>query len=195
MSTPIHILLGFPVKTLEELSEGRGRGRDGAFLTPRLMTLLREGLERRGFHVIGVEVLALRPEGWSAQRKQYRTKALLDMAREKAKALPDWHTKVLLITDADIYAPETLFVAGHAEVDGRAAIVSFARLGAGDELRFVMRVLKETLHELGHTIGLGHCRDHGCVMFASRVLADSDVKAMDFCERCRTKAGRALKVE
>jgi len=195
MSTPVHVILALKKETLEELGKGIAPARGRSFLTPKLMDQLMGALERIGMKVTGTETVGLGLEGWSKERGQYHTRAVLDLARKKAKAISDWHVKVLLITDADIYAQGTAFVAGHAEVDGRAAVVSFARLGAGDEQRFVQRVLKEALHELGHTIGLGHCDDHDCVMFASRVLSDSDVKDFDFCMRCRTKAGRALSVE
>jgi archaemetzincin len=158
----------------------------------KALAWLVKALGAHGFETVGSEVVAIGTAGWSQARRQYQTKVLLRMARDRAEAMTDWHVKVLLLTDADIYDTATVFVAGQAEVNGRAAVVSFARLGARDEARFLRRVLKEALHELGHTLGLGHCRDHDCVMFMSRVLADSDVKDHDFCKRCRTRAGRAL---
>ena len=194
MATPVHILLAF---TRDALNRFRGvrRGATARFrpgLTEGQVLVLKTAQMRYGFETVGVEAVELGQVGLNAGRKQYQSKALLKIARDRAKALSDWHTKVLLITDADIYDVDTLFIAGQAEVNGRAAVVSLARLGAGDEERFLKRVLKESLHELGHTLGLGHCNDHDCVMFPSRVLANSDVKRHDFCKRCTTKAGRAL---
>jgi len=196
MATPVLLLLAFTKDALARLkgtSKEASRIRTG--LTEGQVLSLRAALKRHGFETISVETVELGQLGLHAGRKQYHSKALLKMARDKAKSMSDWHTKVLLLTDADIYDVDTLFVAGQAEVNGRAAVVSFARLGAADEERFLKRVLKESLHELGHTLGLGHCNDHDCVMFPSRVLADSDVKDHDFCQRCRTKAGRALRTE
>jgi predicted Zn-dependent protease len=196
MATPVFILLALTkeglgrYRAVEKMARPTARFNLG--LSEALVEILKGGLGKHGFETVEVGILELGRLGWHAGRKQYQSKALLKMARDKAKSLSDWHTKVLLITDADIYDVDTLFVAGQAEVNGRAAVVSFARLGAGNEERFLKRVLKETLHELGHTLGLGHCTNHDCVMFPSRVLADSDVKAHDFCQRCRTKAGRAL---
>jgi archaemetzincin len=159
---------------------------------PDLVEYLRTALARHGFVVVGTQIIELGTAGYHAQRRQYNSKTLLGVARRVAKGISDWHVKVLLMTDADIYDTDTLFVAGQAEVNGKAAVVSVARLSAGDEGRFLGRVVKESIHELGHTLGLGHCNNHDCVMFPSRVLADSDVKDHVFCQRCKTKAGRAL---
>jgi archaemetzincin len=64
-------------------------------------------------------------------------------------------------------------------------VVSTARLlfGANDEL-FRARLLKEAVHELGHTLGLDHCSDPRCVMHFSNKLADTDVKGDAYCDRC-----------
>ena len=195
MATPIYILLALTEEGMRRFWSDRAGPVARLGLDRHNLSALEKALARHGLVVMGEEVVPLGPEGWDRGRRQYRTKALLRRAREKARSIPDWHVKVLLITDADMFDAGTVFVAGQAEVDGRAAVVSVARLGAGDEAKFLRRVLKEALHELGHTLGLGHCNDHDCVMFQSRVLADSDVKAHDLCDRCRVKAGRALRVE
>lgn len=177
----------------DEGTEAKGRRANiGHGITRTQVEALAVALERHGYIVKEVEPALLGRDGWHPGRRQYHSKSLLKMAREKAKALTDWHAKVLLMTDADIYDTDTVFVAGQAEVNGRAAVMSLARLGAADETRFMRRVLKETVHELGHTLGLGHCRENDCVMFPSRALADSDIKDHELCKRCRTKAGRAL---
>lgn len=196
MSTKVHILLALTDAGREGFRAARTAGKARApgrtAFDNKGLAWLSKALGAHGFETVGSEIIAIGTAGWSQARRQCHTKALLRMARDRAEALTDWHVKVLLLTDADIYDTDTVFVAGQAEVNGRAAVVSFARLGAADEGRFLRRVLKETMHELGHTIGLGHCRDHDCVMFPSRVLADSDVKDHALCQRCRTKAGRAL---
>jgi archaemetzincin len=196
LSTPIYLVIGLTKECLKNYSGAskidRFKRAGSSGVTPDLVEGLKKDIVGHGFHVVGSEAVELGAMGFHAQRRQYHTKALLGIARTVAKGLSDWHVKVLLITDADIYDTGSLFVAGQAEVNGRAAVISVARLAAGDGPRFLGRVLKEALHELGHCLGLGHCNDHDCVMFASKVLADSDVKDHEFCQRCRTKAGRAL---
>ena len=49
------------------------------------------------------------------------------------------------------------------------------------------RLAKEALHELGHTFGLVHCRQSWCVMAASRLPEEIDLKDLQFCDAC---AGR-----
>lgn len=57
---------------------------------------------------------------------------------------------------------------------------------AGESL-FHLRAVKEAVHELGHTYGLGHCRNPRCVMSFSNSLRDVDRKERDFCPSCRRK--------
>ena len=54
-----------------------------------------------------------------------------------------------------------------------------------DEKRLEERALKEAIHELGHTYGLGHCQDERCVMYFSNSLGDTDRKQALFCPLCR----------
>ncbi len=46
------------------------------------------------------------------------------------------------------------------------------------------RLEKEVLHELGHTFGLVHCRQPWCVMAASRLPEEIDLKDLQFCDAC-----------
>jgi archaemetzincin len=51
-----------------------------------------------------------------------------------------------------------------------------------EELR--ERLTKETVHELGHTLGLRHCDHWHCVMASSHSVELVDVKQAEFCEEC-----------
>jgi hypothetical protein len=78
-----------------------------------------------------------------------------------------------------------------AESEGRVALISFARLGANaDPGKARARALKEALHELGHTLGLGHCDNSRCVMRFSNCLAEADWNTGRFCARCQVRARR-----
>jgi archaemetzincin len=61
-----------------------------------------------------------------------------------------------------------------------------------DRGKFLQRVVKEAVHELGHTYGLGHCKDQRCVMAFSNSLADTDTKGQAFCQKCRSKLQKGL---
>jgi archaemetzincin len=68
-------------------------------------------------------------------------------------------------------------------------VVSVARLRDPNPDRFLNRVVKEAVHELGHTWGLGHCDSPTCVMHHSESVEDADAKNEGFCRTC---GGRIL---
>jgi archaemetzincin len=49
----------------------------------------------------------------------------------------------------------------------------------------VQRIVKESIHELGHTFGLLHCSYPGCVLNASTYVEDIDQKSDTFCPQCQ----------
>ncbi len=101
--------------------------------------------------------------------------------------------KVLGITDVDLFIPVLTFVFGEAQMDGTAAVVSTARLRLTYDDRTATpplvetRLVKECLHELGHTFGLVHCPDEACVMSRSNSVLDVDRKRPAFCRDCRVR--------
>ena len=48
------------------------------------------------------------------------------------------------------------------------------------------RILKEALHEIGHTFSLKHCKNN-CVMKYSNHLMEVDEKPAKFCSSCSKK--------
>ncbi|MEW6143198.1 MAG: archaemetzincin family Zn-dependent metalloprotease [Chloroflexota bacterium] len=101
--------------------------------------------------------------------------------------------KVLGVAEVDLYAPGLNFVFGQADARLGTAVISLCRLRQefyglpADDQLFRDRALKEAVHEIGHTFGLGHCPDDGCVMRFSNCLADTDFKSANFCAGCRPK--------
>jgi len=96
--------------------------------------------------------------------------------------------RLLGITDYDIYAPGMNFVFGEARLPGRVGVVSTYRLkptGPERHKLYAERVVKEAVHELGHTLGLNHCEDNSCVMHFSESLEDTDNKSSALCDTCR----------
>ena len=97
------------------------------------------------------------------------------------------------MTDQDLFIPILTFVFGEAQLNGRAAVVSTARLGEPglpDPRVSMERLAKESVHEVGHCLGLVHCDVPGCVMGRSSNARDVDRKRGEFCARCRARIAR-----
>jgi archaemetzincin len=99
--------------------------------------------------------------------------------------------RMLGVAEVDLYIPILTFVFGEAEVGGSCALVSAHRLRQefyglpADPQLERERLLKEAVHELGHTLELTHCEDYRCVMAASHSVEWIDMKESQFCDDCR----------
>lgn len=125
---------------------------------------------------------------YNPKRRQFYSSKILDNL--KRPTLADC-PRALGIVDVDLYVPQLNFVFGEADINNKIAIISLARLRQEyyslkrDDNIFKGRVLKEAVHELGHTFGLGHCQNPACVMFFSNSLRDTDRKNFHFCSKCQ----------
>jgi archaemetzincin len=129
------------------------------------------------------------PDAYDARRKQWSTSRILSWM-----ALSGPSGKVLAVTDQDLFIPILTFVFGEAQLDGRYAVVSTARLGEPglpDPRVALERLAKEGVHELGHCFGLVHCDSPGCVMGRSSSARDVDRKRGEFCSKCRDRLTRS----
>ncbi len=131
---------------------------------------------------------------YDAQRAQYNSTGiiahLLDRYRFADAASP---TKVLGVAGQDLFIPILTYVFGEAQLGGLVGVVSYYRLPneryglPADGRLFSDRLLKEAMHELGHTYGLIHCRALDCVMHISTYVEDIDTKSAAFCRDCELK--------
>lgn len=123
------------------------------------------------------------------ERNQYHSTAIIErMARVESDG-----TALLAVTPHDLYIPILTFVFGEAQLGGTRAIVSHHRLSQEfyglppDRDLLIERLVKEAVHELGHTFGLTHCDDYECVMAASHAVEWLDLKGSALCEQCRAQ--------
>ena len=143
------------------------------------------------------EVLPLRldPEfAFHAERQQYHSSEIL---QEMFKRLSGESWRVLGVTAVDLYIPILTFVFGEAQMGGPCALVSLHRLRQdfyglpADPGVLADRLLKESIHEIGHTLNLVHCEDYDCVMAPSHAVEWIDLKQSRLCENCRAKVFEA----
>lgn len=97
--------------------------------------------------------------------------------------------RVLVFIDSDAYAYDLNFIFGIAKPYW-GGIVFLRRLDpsfygyAYNEKLFTARLIKESVHELGHSLGLAHCRNRRCVMSFSNNIFEVDNKSPNFCRNC-----------
>jgi archaemetzincin len=127
---------------------------------------------------------------FDAARGQYASIPILEML---LRCCPDDGYKLLAVTGRDLFIPVLTFVFGHAQLGGRAGVVSLARLRQEfyglppDDAIFRQRTEKEVLHEGGHMFGLVHCAERRCAMSLATSVRQIDMKDNAFCPPCAAR--------
>jgi archaemetzincin len=125
------------------------------------------------------------------ERQQYHSTEILAWMHRTA-GRDTW--RLLGVTALDLYIPILTFVFGEAQLGNTCAVVSSHRLRQEfyglppDDDLLRERVLKEAIHELGHTLGLTHCENYSCAMAPSHAVEWIDLKSKTFCLQCRACA-------
>lgn len=128
-------------------------------------------------------------------RDQYHSTGILKHFILERPAVSD---RSCYLVQEDLFIPILTFVFGEAHMNGQHCIVSSHRLREEfymrepDMAKFHERLLKEIVHELGHTFGLIHCFDDLCVMNNSYGISGADRKSCFPCELCFEKLDEVL---
>jgi archaemetzincin len=157
----------------------------------RVLDKLRRGLSVEWRTRCEVIPVAVDPEfAFHPERQQYHSTEIL--VRMRGFLQPDaW--RLLGVAGVDLYIPILTFVFGEAQVGDSCAVISLHRLRQEfyglppDPDLLNERLLKEAVHELGHTLELTHCEDYSCVMARSHGVEWIDMKTSRLCDGCRAR--------
>jgi archaemetzincin len=133
---------------------------------------------------------------YSSRRDQWEATEFLRLLLTRGPAAG----RVLGLTERDLFVPVLSFVYGQAQLQGRVAVVSLARLRPEfhglpqDAAVLERRAATEAVHEIGHTFGLVHCPERRCPMSLSIDLTDLDGKAPSPCPGCAALLEGSLEV-
>ena len=118
-------------------------------------------------------------DAFDPNRVQHNSSLIL---RQLIMQPPPDAERILGVLDVDLFIPILTFVFGEAQLQGIGAVVSTHRLhnrfyGLPENKDVTTdRLLKEAVHELGHTYGLIHCSQPKCVMNSSTYVENIDQK-------------------
>jgi archaemetzincin len=125
---------------------------------------------------------------YHAERQQFHSS---EMLQRMHSVLSPCAWRLLAIADVDLYIPILKYVFGEAQIGGPCAVVSAYRLRQEfyglerDDDLLHERLLKECVHELGHTLDLRHCQDYRCAMASSHAVEWIDLREPALCNACR----------
>jgi archaemetzincin len=143
------------------------------------------------FTVINNVVTQIPTNIFDNRRNQYLSDQLLAWLQHTLE--PSKDTKVLAVCDFDAYFGKYNFCFGEAIIGGNVSAIYLERLliynsndNSSSQSLLQNRIVKEAIHEIGHTFGLRHCLRDFCIMFKSKTILDTDNKNKDFCESCQS---------
>jgi len=137
-------------------------------------------------------VLSAQPEpeyAFHARREQYDAGKIL----HALASISDSTQFRLAVVSMDIFTPILTFVFGESQLGGKAAVISLFQAKCKNRQQSYDRAAKIAVHEVGHLLGIVHCRAHDCVMGFSNNLERLDALPLRFCEACEFEAARLLK--
>jgi len=132
--------------------------------------------------------------------KRYAASSVI---RHLKEIMPDTVQYIAGITNEDIYTtkqdkwgnikkPEYKYkvwgILGLGYKPGKSCVISSARMHSANEQQYIERIIKVTLHEIGHNHGLDHCSDKSCLMAdAVETISTVDHAQARLCARCLSR--------
>jgi archaemetzincin len=144
------------------------------------------------------ERAALPERAYYPPRKRYRAERLLDALD---RIVPKDGYRILGVTDVDISTTKGAYadwgVMGLGSMDGKTCVLSSFRCkrGAKNREHAMIRMGKTAVHEIGHTFGLPHCPNRGCLMEDGHGTVLTSDREYDLCSDSRLRlieTGHAL---
>jgi len=161
----------------------------------QLKDVLNNALQQFGLSVkINPISMNIKREEFNSRREQYNGSLILQRFSKFTDNLKSFRD--LGVIEEDLYTYNLNFIFGLARIPQNKfqfsgiALIAIKRLREefydkpSNENLLFDRILKEALHELGHTFGLEHCLNY-CVMRFSNSLSETDGKPQKFCNSCR----------
>ena len=160
-------------------------------IAPSLLDDLRDAIPKKLPVRCEIPPLTLDPTpSYHTERQQFHSSEILQRMQNLVRP-EDW--RLLAVTEVDLYIPILKYVFGEAQIGGPCALVSVFRLRQEfyglerDHALLRKRLLKESVHELGHTLDLRHCQDYRCVMASSHAVEWIDIRENSLCPACRNE--------
>jgi len=141
---------------------------------------------------LNTQILPVQPEpeyAFLARRGQYDGGKIL----HALAAISDGSQFRLAVVSVDIFTPILTFVFGESQLGGKAAVVSLFRAKSKNLEQSYNRAAKIAIHEIGHLLGIVHCRTPDCLMGFSNNLEKLDSLPLRFCQACEFEARRRLR--
>ena len=149
-----------------------------------LFQILGNFLRNIGFDVrLSNEIIHLNASMFNWDRLQYDGEKVISYINERYSSLP--YDSLIGIGCIDAYKDNEDFIITYHK--GKIGLVFTYRLKDSSIDKFLERVKKEVLHEIGHTLGLDDCKNPYCVMKEVKSVKDVDSKGDFYCTQCLYK--------